>query len=103
MDESIVVGQTHLFNNPGQSTSLEPAPAVPFITHRYLKALLVLLLARVRVRQVLELELRRLPVLLLCDDNVGVGKILSGSRLDTGRLDEELGVGLALLCTLAAP
>lgn len=45
----------------------------------------------------------RLPVLLLCDDNVGVGKVLSGSRLDTGRLDEELGVGLALLCTLAAP
>lgn len=97
------MSRTCLFDNPGQSASLEPAPTIPFTTHRHLKALLVLLLARVRIGQVLELELRRLPILLLGNDDIGVCKVLSGSRLDTGRLNEEFRIGLALLRTLTAP
>lgn len=97
------MSRTCLFDNPGQSASLEPAPTIPFTTHWHFKALLILLLARVRIRQVLELELGRLPVLLLGDDNIGMGKVLSGNRLDAGRLDEEFRIGFALLCTLTAP
>jgi hypothetical protein len=94
---------THLFRNPRHRLPLVHSTRVPLAPQRVLEPRLVLLHTGVWVRQVFDLELARLLVLLLRDDDVGkLGVFTIRREQSRGRL-EELGIRLALLCSFTGP
>ena len=95
--------RTDLLRDARQSPALVTRPRIPFRAQGVLEPFLVLLHTGVRIRQVFDLILARLLVLLLADDDVREFCVLA-LRLEQARRGlEELGVRLALLRALARP
>jgi hypothetical protein len=78
-------------------------PRIPFGPNRAIETSLILRHRGIRIRQVLDEDLRRLPILLLGDDDLLIPEIFAVGRFDPGRLDQEFRVGVPFAQAFAAP
>jgi hypothetical protein len=76
---------------------------IPLGPNRAIETSLILRHRGIRIRQVLDEELRRLAILLLGDDDFGVAEIFAVGGFDPGRLNQEFGVGSAFAQAFTAP